>query len=206
MNPHAKLGWLVTVFLLAADAAYACPACGDKIGFGSGMSFDRVVRKGPPGHLVLLAVPDSKLADPKGVRAALEREGHEIHVVGTIDELAKVAADGHADLIVTHWKDAAPAEQRLAEMPAPSADSKGTAQGDSAASTLTAVPAPPIVLPVAFESSDAAAAKEHGADRCLERADQRRGRKLLESIDKLLEQRRKGVPSECVLAVAKSTD
>jgi hypothetical protein len=200
MNSQAKLGWLVAMLLLAANAAYACPACGDKIGFGSGVGFDRVVRKGPPGHLVLLAAPGSQLADPRGVRAALEREGHGVHVVGTVDELAQVAAAGHADLVVTHWKDAALAEERLSAMPAPTADPAELAQ--TGASSAAA----PIVVPVALESSDAAAAKEHGADRCLERADQRRGRKLLESIDKLLEQRRKGVPSECVLAVAKSTD
>jgi hypothetical protein len=206
MNAYAKLGWLMTVLLLAANAAYACPACGDKIGFGSGMSFDRVVRKGPPGHLVLLAAPDSKLADPKGVKAMLERDGHEVHVVCTLDELAQVAANVHADLVVTHWKDAALAEQRLTEMPAPSAVSTDVAQAGGVTAVPIAAAAPPIVLPVALESSDATAAKDHSADRCLERADQRRGRKLLESVDRMLEKRRKGSPSECVLAVAKGTD
>ena len=50
------------------------------------------------------------------------------------------------------------------------------------------------------------AAKAEGADRCLARADQKRGRKLAEAIDKILEQRRKGVPSECATTIANRTD
>ena len=52
---------------------------------------------------------------------------------------------------------------------------------------------------------DAADAMAAGASKCLSQADQRKGRKLTETVDKVLEKRRKGEPADCPLVVASRT-
>ena len=174
-------GWWVLTGLLAANAAYACPACGDKLNFG-GMNFERVNPN--PGRVVVLASPGSPAAAGKlDIKAALERDGHEVFVAQSPEELDRMSRDHRPDVVVTHWSDAPAAEQQLGREPGA-----------------------PTIVPVAYEDKDAAAAKAEGADRCLARADQKRGRKLAEAIDKILEQRRKGAPSECVATIANRSD
>jgi len=177
---RAKAAW-VFAGLLTANAAIACPACGDKLGFGP--SFTNAERQ-PPGHLLILAAPDSALASQAaGIKGVLEREGHEVVVAQSPDELSHRLHEHPTDIVLTHWSDAASTDQLLA------------AGADS-----------PTVVPIAFADRDAAAAKADGADRCLARSDQKRGRKLVDKIDTILEQRRKGTPSECVTAIANRTD
>jgi hypothetical protein len=174
-------GWWVLAGLLAANAAYACPACGDKLNFG-GMNFERTNPN--PGRVVVLVSPGSTVSAGKlDIKAALERDGHQVFVAQSPEELDRLSHDHQADVVVTHWSDVPVAEQKL-----------GTEPGA------------PTIVPVAYEDKDAAAAKAEGADRCLARADQKRGRKLAEAIDKILEQRRKGAPSECVATVANRSD
>ena len=175
-------GWWVVAGLLAANAAYACPACGDKLNFG-GMNFDRI--KPQPGRVVVLAAPDSPLTGKKlDIKTALERDGHEVLLAQSPEELDRLSRDHRPDVVVAHWSDAAVTEQQLGHEPGA-----------------------PTVVPVAYEDKDADAAKAEGADRCLARADQKRGRILAEAIDKVLEQRRKGAPSQCVATtIASRTD
>ena len=174
-------GWWVLAGLLAANAAYACPACGDKLNFGSG-GFDRM--KHPPGHVVVLAPPGSALDISKAdIKAALERAGHDVVLAQTPEELDRLTSEHAADIVVAHWPDAVSTEQLLGRK--------------------TGAPA---VIPVAYEDKDAAAARAEGADRCLARTDQKHGRKLAEAVDKILEQRRKGAPSECVPTLADQKD
>ena len=157
------------------------PCFGDKLGFGP--SFTNAKRP-PPGHLLILAAPDSALASQAaGIKGVLEREGHEVVVAQSPDELSHRLHEHPTDIVLTHWSDAASTDQLLAAGP------------DS-----------PTVVPIAVADKDAAAAKAEGADRCLARSDQKRGRKLVEKIDNILEQRRKGAPSECVTTIANRTD
>jgi len=58
---------------------------------------------------------------------------------------------------------------------------------------------------MAYKSSDAADAMAAGAGKCLCQADQRKGRKLTETVDKVLDKRRKGEPADCPLVVASRT-
>ena len=178
---RAKAAW-VFAGLLTANAAIACPACGDKLGFGPGFTN---AKRAPPGHVLILAAPDSAFASQTaGIRGALEREGHEVVVAQSPDELSHQLREHATDIVLTHWSEAASTDPLLAAGP------------DS-----------PTVVPIAFADRDAAAAKTEGADRCLARSDQKRGRKLAEAIDKILEQRRKGAPPECVATtIAKRTD
>jgi hypothetical protein len=161
----------------AAHASYACPACGDKLNFG--MRFEQQ----PPGQLIVLAAPGSALADPaSNVRIALERAGHDVSVVQSADELIDKLHGHEIDVVVAHWADVGDLQQRLA-----------------------GVAPEPAVIPVAYEEEDAAAAAAEGASRCLARIDQKRGRKLAETVDEVLERRRKGAPPECETTVANRT-
>ena len=185
--PHMKMRmrgqivfWLAA--LVATDAAYACPACGDKLNFGSS-GFERMTRKSEPGRVVLLGAPDSPLVTADGVQTALEREGHHVETIASPDDISRALVEHGADIVVVHWRDAAAVQERL-----------------------TGVEPAPTVVPVPYARSDADAASAAGVDSCLERIDQRGGRKLLVAVDKILEQRRKGVGSACVVKIASRTD
>ena len=68
-----------------------------------------------------------------------------------------------------------------------------TMNAPAAEQQLGREPGAPTIVPVAYEDKDAAAAKAEGADRCLARADQKRGRKLAEAIDKILNNDERGL-------------
>jgi CheY-like chemotaxis protein len=120
--------------------------------------------------VLILAAPDTALASQAaGIKGVLEREGHEVVVAQSPDELSHRLHEHPTDIVLTHWSDAASTDQLLA------------AGADS-----------PTVVPIAFADKDAAAAKAEGADRCLARSDQKRGRKLVEKIDNILEQTPQG--------------
>lgn len=166
--------------LFTATAAHACPACGDKI-MGGGMSFERV----PPGRIVVLAEPGSALQTAEtelGLAAKLKRAGHDVTVVTTSDELDHVVRDHGADVVVAHWTEAAATADRL-----------GKHSGS------------PTVVAVSYKSTDAAEATAAGVDKCVCQADQRKGKKLAETIDKVLDKRSKGQPTDCLLVAASST-
>ena len=148
------------------------------------MNFDRI--KPQPGRVVVLAAPDSALTGKKlDIKTALERDGHE----------------------VLSWR-SRPTSSIACRVTMPRTWSSLTGRmPPSTEQQLGREPGAPTVVPVAYEDKDADAAKAEGADRCLARADQKRGRKLAEAIDKVLEQRRKGAPSECVATtIANRTD
>jgi hypothetical protein len=172
--------WLAA--LVASNAAYACPACGDKLNFGSS-GFERMNRKSEPGRVVLLGARGSPLRVAEGLQAALQRDGHQVTSIDRLDDLQRAVAEHGADVVVVHWRDAAAAEERLAR-----------------------VDAAPTVVPVAYARDDATDASAAGVESCLERLDQRSGRKVVASIDKVLEQRRKGVSSACVVKIAGRAD
>ena len=174
---------LAAVALFTAMAAQACPACGDKI-MGGGMSFERVSAS-PPGRIVVLAEPGSALqtADTElGLAAGLKRSGHDVKVVTTSDELDRVVQEQGADVVVAHWTEAAATADRLSK-------------GDGS----------PTVVAVSYKSTDAAEATAAGVDKCVCQAEQRKGKKLAETIDKALGKRRKGEPAGCTLVAASHT-
>jgi hypothetical protein len=172
------------VGLLAATAAPACPACGDKLSLvGGGVSFERV-NQIAPGRIVVLAEPGSPLqtADHDlGLVAEFKRAGHDVRVVADPNELDRALHEQGADVVVAHWSEAAATAARL---------------GTSATS--------PTVIPVAYKADDAAAAKAAGSGKCVSQAADRHGRKLSDTIGKVLEKRRKGEPTDCPLVVAKA--
>lgn len=182
MRPRAAM---LVVGLLAATAAQACPACGDKLSLvGGGVSFERV-SQAAPGRIVLLAEPGSPLqaADTDlGLVAEFKRAGHEVTVVTDPKDLEHVVHEHGADVVVAHWKEAA-----------------------ATAGVLGTGAAAPTVVPMAYKADDAAAAKAAGSGKCVSQADQRSGRKLTETIDKVLERRRKGEPADCPVVVASRT-
>ncbi len=183
MRPKVLI--LAAAALFAATAAEACPACGDKLSLvGGGVSFERV-SQAVPGRIVVLAEPGSPLqAAENDLRlvAGFKRAGHDVKVVSDSNELDRVVREQGADVVVAHWSEAAATAGRL---------------GTGSAS--------PTVVPVAYKADDAAAAKAAGSDKCLCQADQRKGRKLTETIDKVLERRRRGEPADCPLVIASRT-
>jgi hypothetical protein len=168
--------------LMATTAAYACPACGDKLNFGSS-GFERINRKSEPGKVLLLATAGSPLSSTDGPQTVLQRAGHHVASVANPDEIGPALAEHGADVVVVHWTEVAAVEAKL-----------------------SGVEPAPTIVPVAYEQRDAAAANAAGVDSCLERTDQRGGRRLLASIDRILDQRRKGVASACVVKIASRTD
>ena len=183
---HPKVLILAAAGLFAATAAQACPACGDRLSLvGGGVSFERVSQAGPPGRIVVLAEPGSvvQTADSDlGLVAEFKRAGHDVKVVSDAGELDRVVRDQGADVVIAHWSEAAATAGRLG---------KGTGT--------------PTVVPVSYKSRDAAEAMAAGAGRCVCQAEQRKGRKLTETIDKVLDKRRKGEPADCPVVVASRT-
>ena len=184
MRPKTLI--LVTVGIFTATAAQACPACGDKLSLvGGGVSFERVSQAGPPGRIVFLAEPGSQVQAAEknlGLVAEFKRAGHDVKVVADSDELDRVVREQGADVVIAHWSEAAATAGRLG---------KGTGS--------------PTVVPMAYKSSDAAEAMAAGAGKCVSQADQRKGRKLTETVDQVLDKRRKGEPADCPLVVASRT-
>jgi hypothetical protein len=184
MRPKVLI--LAAAGLFAATAAEACPACGDKLSLvGGGVSFERVSQAGPPGRIVVLAEPGSKMQAAEsdlGLADELKRSGHDVKVVADSSELDRVIREQGADVVVAHWSEAAATAGRL-----------GTSTGS------------PTVVPVSYKSPDAAEAMAAGAGKCVCQADQRKGRKLAETIDKVLDKRRKGEPADCPLVDASRT-
>jgi hypothetical protein len=184
MRPKVMI--LAAAGLFAATAAQACPACGDKLSLvGGGVSFERVSQSGPPARVLVLATPGSPLqaADSDlGLVAELKRSGYDVKVVKDSTELDHAIHEHGADVVVTHWSDAAATAGRLGK--------------ESSA---------PAVVPVAYKAEDAAAAKAAGAGKCVSQAEQRKGRKLTETVDKVIEKRRKGEPVDCPVVVASRT-
>jgi hypothetical protein len=184
MRPKVLI--LAAAGLFAATAAEACPACGDKLSLvGGGVSFERVSQAGPPGRIVVLAEPGSTMQAAEsdlGLADELKRSGHDVKVVADSSELDRVIREQGADVVVAHWSEAAATAGRL-----------GTSTGS------------PTVVPVSYKSPDAAEAMAAGAGKCVCQADQRKGRKLAETIDKVLDKRRKGEPADCPLVVASRT-
>jgi hypothetical protein len=177
---------LLLVGTLIAEAALACPACGDKLNFGGGMGFERMTRSKTAGHVALLTSVGSAQVPAKAaaeIGSLLEKAGHDVEVAGD-DAALRQLQDHHAiDVVIVHWPQAAEAT---------------TVLGD--------VKSGPSVLAVAFDADDAAAAKSSGTTGCLARVDHRRGRNLLEAVDRIIEQRNKGTAPECTLTVARQSE
>ena len=178
----AKVLIVSAVALLAATAAQACPACGDKLSLvGGGVSFERV-SAGPPGKVVVLAEPGSTLqaadSDLKLV-ASLKHSGHDVKVAATPSELEQIVHDQGADVVLAHWTEAAATADKLGK-------------GNGA----------PTVVAVSYKSDDLAEAAAAGVDKCVCQAEAKKGKKLAETIDKVLGQRRKGDSAGCPIVVA----
>jgi len=183
---RAKTLILAAVGIFTATAAQACPACGDKLSLvGGGVSFERVSQAGPPGRIVFLAEPGSQVQAAEsdlGLVAEFKRAGHDVKVVADSSELERVVREQGADVVIAHWSEATATAGRL---------------GKSTGS--------PTVVPMSYKSDDAAEAIAAGAGKCVCQADQRNGRKLAETIDKVLDKRRKGEPADCPVVVASRT-
>ncbi len=185
MRPKVLI--LAAAGLLAATAAEACPACGDKLSLvGGGVSFERVGQSVPPGRIILLAEPGSPVqaADSDlGLAAEFKRAGHDVTVVTDSNELDRVVREQGADVVVAHWKQATATAGLLGK--------------DKSSAT---------VVSLSYKADDAAAAKAAGVDKCVCQADKGKGRKLTDTVNKVLDQRRKGLPADCPLVVASRTD
>jgi len=172
---------LLLVGSLVAQAALACPACGDKLNFGGGMGFERMTRSKTAGHVALLTPAGSEQLPAKAaadIGRLLEKEGHHVEVAGDGTALRQLQ-DHHAlDVVIVHWPQAA-----------------------DATTVLDQVTSGPTVLAVAFDADDEAAAKTAVTTGCLARVDQRRGRNLMEAVNRIIEQRNKGTAPECTVTV-----
>jgi len=178
--------FFVAAGLFAATAVEACPACGDKLSLtGGGVSFERVNKSGPPARVLMLATQGSPLqtADTDlGLVAEFKRSGYDVTVVKDSSELDHALHENAADVVIVHWSEVAATAERLGN--------EGT---------------PPAIVPVAYKAEDAAAAKAAGAGQCVAQAEQRKGRKLAATVDRVIEKRRKGEPVDCPVVVASRT-
>jgi CheY-like chemotaxis protein len=168
--------------LLGAEAALACPACGDKLNFGGGMGFERRPAAQTVGHVAVLSPPGSAEGVPVAaaqISSLLEKDGHHVEVAVDAAALQQSQGQHPIDVVIVHWPQAA-----------------------NAAQLFDGIEGAPTVLAVAYDADDAAAAKSVATAGCFARVDQRRGRKLVEAVTKVIEQRAKGTPPQCSVTVA----
>jgi hypothetical protein len=171
---------------LIAEAALACPACGDKLNFGGGMGFERMTRSKTAAHVAVLTSVGSAPVPAKAaaeIGSLLEKVGYHVEVAGDDTALRQVQDQHAIDVVIVHWPQAAEATAMLDD-----------------------VKSGPSVLAVAFDADDAAAAKSAGTTGCLARVDQHRGRKLLEAVEKIIEQKNKGTAPDCTVTVARQSE
>jgi uncharacterized membrane protein YdfJ with MMPL/SSD domain len=102
-----------------------------------------------------------------------------VKVASTPSELERIVHDQGADVVLAHWSEAAATADKLG---------KGNAA--------------PTVVAVSYKSDDLAQATAAGVDKCVCQAEAKKGKKLAETIDKVLDQRRKGDSAGCPVVVA----
>jgi hypothetical protein len=174
------VGVAIAAWTLAQPGSAA--ACGDKLAMmGGGVSFERINLSRYRGNVVLLHPASSP---PRGapaeaaLRRALERAGHQVRVVTGPTELGAALESRTVDVILVDGS-AAPS---LPPRNAPAAGDKE-----------------PILLTVVYEAP-AAELPATPDSRCVVRADARRGRQVLDAIDRLLAGRARGERMPCAAA------
>jgi hypothetical protein len=192
--------------VLGTNAAFACPACGDKLNFGGNMAFERKARA--VGHVALLSSLGPAAAE---ISSLLEKDGH--HVEVAVDAAALQHGDKdhqhsdkdhqhgdkdhqHGDKDHQHGDKGHPVDVVIAHWP----------QAADVARLFDAVEGGPTVLAVAYDANDAAAWKAAGPTTCFARVDGRHGRKFTEAVTKVIEQRAKGTPPTCAITVARQSE
>ena len=163
-----------------AMSSLATPAisCGDKLAMiGGGVSFDRVAAATQLGSVVLLVAPDSPLsrADADlGLTDSLRRTGHTVRQVHSEVELQAALRQHQADVVVVYWTEA---------------ESIADAFGSDATSR-------PIVVPVAYRATPTQLA--NAPSKCIADVEKRRGKQLMETIDRVLTRRKAGQSVDCL--------
>jgi hypothetical protein len=104
----------IALLVVAVDRpAMACEACGG----AAGATFERIRARHPPGHIIVLLSPESRLRElNQGTRLArmLERNGHELRVVESDTDLQQALDRSPADLILADENDAGKLRQGIA--------------------------------------------------------------------------------------------
>jgi DNA-binding NtrC family response regulator len=156
-------------------------ACGDKLAMmGGGVGFERINQSVHRGSVVMIVPPNSSLRaanEALDLKGTLERAGHRVRTVDSLEELAALLTGGGTDVVLVDLREAG-------EM-------------HPAARTETIGAEPPSVLTVLYKpgKDEIDAASRRG--QCVARADKRRGHQLLEAVEQVLEQRQKGLPATC---------
>jgi hypothetical protein len=175
------VGVAIAAWTLAQPGSAA--ACGDKLAMmGGGVSFERINLSRYRGNVVLLHPASSP---PRGapaeaeLRRALERAGHKVRVVTGPSELDAALESRTVDVILVDGS----------ATPSLPPRSAAAAAGDKE----------PILLTVVYQapSTERSATPD---SRCVVRADARRGRQVLDAIDRLLAGRARGERVPCAAA------
>ena len=172
------------VGMLGAQAAVACPACGDKLNFGGGMGFERKAQV--VGHVAVISpagAAENLKAGVAEISSLLEKDGHHVEVAADLATLKSSESHHPVDVVIVHWPEAVDAARALSP-------------GEKA----------PTVLAVAYDAADAEAAMSAASTGCFARLDQKRGRKLTDAVAKVLEQRAKGAAPQCAVTVAQTLE
>ncbi len=166
------------VALGLGSASAVVYACGDKlVVLGRGVRFERIHLARNPGAVLVFLNPDSNLAradEEFHLSASLELAGHAVQIVGSEAELERAWRSGGADVILADLGDA----NALWE----SMGSDGTA---------------PEVVPVLYKPTREDLAQAERLSKCTSQAAKRKSRSLLNVVDELIGQRRKGEPAVC---------
>lgn len=156
-------------------AAAPTHACGDKLSvIGGGVSFDRVSQDQYHGNIVMLLEPNSSLRaanDELKLRRQLEYAGNKVRTVETPAELAGVLGQGHTDIVLVSWGDAAKVREQIA--------------GSSPA---------PTVLPVAYRTDPAELTTASDKGICYAYA---KDKQLVRTVGRVMEERQKDRPVDC---------
>ena len=163
---------------LSAALAGSALACGDKlVALGGGVGFERVMVSRHPGRIIMLLEPATGLTaanDRFNLSASLSLAGHEVTVLHSAEEL-RTHRDGPVpDLILV---DASRARQL---------------QFQPVASGVA-----PLIMPVLYASSPGSVAAAEQEVGCVTVAGGRKGKQVLQAVEKAMKLRSRGLPSPC---------
>jgi len=166
----------VTISIVALLCVADAQACGDKlVVLGGGVDFERLKHSRHPGNIILKTSPNSALSsanEGSALASSLELAGHKVRVVADDSAFDDAVRDTRPDLVLVDVGEAAQTTARFAGTP-------------SAPAVLGVVGN---VTPAGYESASAKGCVAPTA---------RKGRRVLQLVEEILDRRSEGLPDTC---------
>jgi CheY-like chemotaxis protein len=159
--------------LCVADAQ----ACGDKlVVLGGGVDFERLKHSRHPGNIILKTSPNSALSsanEGSALASSLELAGHKVRVVADDGAFDEAVRETHPDLVLV---DVGEAQQTTAR--------------------FAGAPTPPAVLGVIGNVTPTELESARASTGCVAPT-ARKGRRVLQMVEEILDRRSEGLPDTC---------